>query len=61
METWFNNWRIRTNELKSKHVTFTLRKLIILGNQESKTVYLGIHLDRRLTWRSRIEAKQSSD
>ena len=27
MEIWFNNWRIRINELKNKVVTFTLRKV----------------------------------
>ena len=26
MDIWFNNWKIRINEQKSKHVTFTLRK-----------------------------------
>ena len=26
IEIWFNNWRIRINEVKSKHVAFTLRK-----------------------------------
>ena len=67
MEIWFNNWRIRINELKSKHVTFTLRKgdcpPVFFNNiklpHESKAVYLGIHLDRRLTWRSHIEAKRT--
>ena len=67
MEIWFNNWRIRINELKSKHVTFTLRKgdcpPVFFNNiklsHESKAVYLGIHLDRWLTWRSHIEAKRT--
>ena len=48
MEIWFNNWRIRINELKSKHVTFTLRKAdcpqVFLNNikipHECKAIYL---------------------
>ena len=67
LEIWYNNWRIRINELKSKHVTFTLRKgdcpPVFLNNiklpHESKAVYLGIHLDRRLTFRSHIEQKNA--
>ena len=66
MDIWFSNWRIRINELKSKQVTFTLRKgdcpPVFLNNikipHESKAVYLGINLDRRLTLRSHIEAKK---
>ena len=26
IEMWFNNWTIRVNDLRSKHITFTLRK-----------------------------------
>ena len=67
LDIWYNNCRIRINEPKSKHVTFTLRKggspPVFLNNielpHESKTVYLRIHLDRRLSWRSHIE--KSSD
>lgn len=66
VETWLNNWRIRVNELKSTHVTFTLRRencpSVTLNNvnipQSDKVTYLGIHLDRRLTWRRHIEAKR---
>ena len=66
VETWLKNWRIRVNELKSKHVTFSLRKEtcppLKLNNvtipQSDTVTYLGIHLDRRLTWRSHINAKR---
>ena len=64
LEIWYNNWRIRINELKSKHVTFTLRKgdcpSLFLNNiklpHESKAVYLGILT--WLTWRNHIESKK---
>ena len=66
MEIWFNNSRIRINEIKSKQFTCRLRKgecLSVFPNNikiphESKAVYIGRHLDRRLTWRSHIEVKQ---
>ena len=66
MEIWFNNWRLRINELKSKHVTFTLRKgdcaPVVLNNikipHESKAIYLVILLDRRRTWRSTLKQKK---
>lgn len=66
VETWLKNWRIRVNELKSKHVTFTLRTgncpPVTLNNvnipQSDDVTYLGMHLDRRLTWRRHIEAKR---
>ncbi len=66
VETWLKNWRIRVNELKSKHVTFSLRRgdcpPITLNNviipHSDNVTYLGIHLDRRLTWRRHIEAKR---
>ena len=52
MDVWFDNWRIRINELKSKLDTFTLRKgdcaHVFFYNkklpQESKAVYLVLHL-----------------
>ena len=60
------NWRIRVNELKSKHVTFAFRKgncqtitlYSIVIPQSDCVTYLGIHLDRRLTWRRHIESKR---
>ena len=66
VETWLKNWRIRVNEVKSNHVTFTLRRgncpPVTLNDinipQSDHVTYLGIHLDRRLTWRRHIEAKR---
>ena len=67
VETWLSNWRIKVNEQKCKHVTFSLRPencpSISLNNVEiphsNDVVYLGVHLDRRLTWRRHIEAKST--
>lgn len=66
IETWIADWRIKVNESKSKQVTFTLNMgtcpQIKLNDVPIKlcddTTYLGIHLDRRLTWRKHIEAKK---
>jgi len=62
IEEWSRQWRLKINESKSKHVTFTLRKGNIpqlhLNQQtlpQADTVkYLGIHFDRRLNWKYHI-------
>jgi hypothetical protein len=68
LEHWLKRWRIRANESKSTHITFTLRRddypaACLSGNlipQATTVKYLGIHLDRRLTWKPHIhdERKQ---
>uniref|UniRef100_A0ABD2W2E7 Reverse transcriptase domain-containing protein n=1 Tax=Trichogramma kaykai TaxID=54128 RepID=A0ABD2W2E7_9HYME len=66
LEEWYKAWRIKVNETKSVHTTFTLRKGICpsvelngVAIPQSPTVkYLGIHLDQRLTWRSHIWTKR---
>jgi hypothetical protein len=63
---WLKKWRIRINETKSLHVTFTMRKgqcpAVHINNTEipqSSTVrYLGLHLDSRLTWKQHIAKKR---
>lgn len=66
VENWANKWGIKINEDKSNHITFTLKsrkcRHIVLNNlkipQVDTVKYLGIHLDRKLTWRNHIVKKQ---
>lgn len=65
IQEWLSTWRIRANESKSVQVTFTTRKetcpTVTLNNialpQAESAKYLGLHLDRRLTWRKHIDSK----
>ena len=66
IQQWLIKWRIKPNETKSVHVTFTTRKEtfppVHLNNhhlpQAEDAKYLGMHLDRRLTWRKHIYTKR---
>lgn len=66
IESWLKKWRINVNGSKCVHVTFTTRKgncsPVYLNNQQipvaDEVKYLGIHLDRRLTWRKHIFTKR---
>ena len=57
---------MKANEKKSTHVTFTLKRSSCPPAQLNSTYltqpddvkYLGIHLDRRLTWRKHITNKR---
>jgi hypothetical protein len=57
---------MKANESKSIHVTFTARREtcppVHINNvqlpQEENDKYLGLHLDRRLTWHKYIFAKR---
>ena len=59
MEKWFHKWGFKINEKISTHVTFTLRKQIcpqvsinnITVPIKDTVRYLGMTLDRRLTWK----------
>ena len=66
LQNWFRKWKLHVNETKSVHVTFTLNRDVcppvalngVMIPQADDTKYLGMHLDRRLTWRKHISAKR---
>lgn len=66
LQNWLRIWRIKANEVKSTHITYTLRKgtcpPVSLNNQQLPqqecAKYLGMHLDRRLTWKTHIWKKR---
>lgn len=66
LEQWFKKWRIKVNSAKCVHVTFTTRRGVcppvqLSGHQlpiAEEAKYLGIHLDRSLTWKKHIFTKR---
>jgi len=66
IEKWLQKWRIKVNQNKSTHITFTIRKgqcpPIRINQttipQGSTVKYLGLHLDSKLTWREHITKKR---
>jgi len=65
-ETWLKRWRIKAKENKSTYITFSLKRetcpAVTLNGQHiiqrETAKYLGIHLDRRLTWQKEIFIKR---
>ncbi|CAG5024961.1 unnamed protein product [Parnassius apollo] len=63
---WLKKWRIKANETKSVNVTFTLIRgscpPVTLNNivvpQADNVRYLGLYLDKRLTWQKLIFSKR---
>ena len=66
LQDWLRTWRIKVNETKSAQVTFTNRKtdcppVAINGERlpvQREVKYLGLLLDRSLTWRPHMLAKR---
>jgi hypothetical protein len=66
IQHWLTKWRLKANSPKSIHVTFTTRRATCPGvhiyneqlPQAEEVKYLGLHLDRRLTWHKHIFAKR---
>ncbi|KAL4103929.1 hypothetical protein QTP88_019246 [Uroleucon formosanum] len=65
LESWYKTWGVKMNETKSIHGTFALRHgvcpTLYLNNQPLPPAqcirYLGILIDRRLTWKPHIISK----
>jgi hypothetical protein len=66
LQNWMEQWKTTVNPAKSTQITFTTRRTIcpqvsinnfpIPIKQEVK--YLGIHLDKKLTWQTHMKAKR---
>ena len=67
LQSWLNTWNIKVNEQKSAHVTFTLKRgdcpdVKLNGltiPKKNNANYLGICIDRRLTWKDHVKNKRS--
>lgn len=66
IQSWLKKWRMKANEDKSVQVTFTTRRencppVTLNGKQlkhAEQAKYLGMHLDRRMTWKVHILNKR---
>ena len=60
---WCSKWRIKINEEKTQYIVFSKRRPVIpairLGNKTiaptTTTKYLGVYLDRRLSWHTHFK------
>jgi hypothetical protein len=68
IDEWAKKWRIKINQSKSKHITFTVSNqtcpTVQMDSvdlpQKNEVKYPGIHLDRRLAWTKQSKTKRSS-
>ena len=66
VENWLRKWKIKVNETKSSHITFTIRKDNCPAISINQTVlpqvesvkYLGLHFDSKLNWKEHIAKKR---
>jgi hypothetical protein len=61
VDDWAKKWRIKIHQSKCTHITFTLRNQACPNvdlPQKNEVKYLGIHLDRRLTWAKHIKSER---
>jgi hypothetical protein len=66
LSNWYDNWRVKVNQSKPLHTTFTFRlppcpevflaDIPITSSQSVK--YLGLIIDRRLTWAQHVRGKK---
>jgi hypothetical protein len=66
LQACFDKWKVKINQVKAAHVTFTTRRTLcppvtmnsILIPMQIDVKYPGLHLDQRLTWRTHIKMKR---
>jgi len=66
IEKWLKKWKIKVNESKSSHITFTLQKGHCPAVNINQTIipqtevvkYLGLHFDCRLNWKEHIARRR---
>ena len=66
IEKWLCKWKIKVNESKSTHITFTVRKGLCPPVSINQTIipqtesikYLGLHFNCRLNWKEHITKKR---